>query len=45
MYQFIEVNVKRCTGAGCRTKSEIDSYLNGIVVSINILNSYVDFNK
>ena len=43
-YQFISISLKKWTGVGCKPSALIDQVLQGVVVSVPTLNSYMDFN-
>ena len=43
-YQFISILLKKCSGANCKPDALINAKLQNTVLSIAVLNSYMDFN-
>ena len=42
-YSFIQIDVKPWSGANCKTQAEIDSFVNGKIFNLAIINTYFDF--
>ena len=42
MYQYVYATLTRCIGSGCKSSTLIDAMIPNIIVSVVILNSYLD---